>query len=129
MAVNEAAVREFFELRGLRVSQRRKFIAPGAQAEEEIDFLVLNPASAAGNRPTPAVPHGAFRSPTDRKRRGGGERLALEAFQSQPPGAGPRTVSSSPTETFRGLTSQGPRVLLVACSRPPPAPPGSAPGS
>lgn len=54
MAVNEAIVREFFELRGFLVSQRRKFVAPGAPDEEEIDFLVLNPTpQPATSQPLP----------------------------------------------------------------------------
>ncbi len=43
MAVSETIVREFFELHGFFVQQRRKYVAPNAHEEEEIDFFVLNP--------------------------------------------------------------------------------------
>jgi len=43
-AVSETIVREFFELHGFLVQQRRKFITPTRRgAEEEVDFLVYNP--------------------------------------------------------------------------------------
>ncbi|MBM3880687.1 MAG: hypothetical protein FJ387_13390 [Verrucomicrobia bacterium] len=43
MAVSETIVREFFELHGFWVHQRRKWVAPGGRDEEEIDFFVLQP--------------------------------------------------------------------------------------
>ena len=54
MSVSETIVREFFELRGFLVHQRRKFVAPNAR-EEEIDFLVLNPRAAPDQEPLPFV--------------------------------------------------------------------------
>ena len=44
-AVSETIVREFFELHGFFVRQRRKHVAPGRKPEEDddIDFFVLNP--------------------------------------------------------------------------------------
>ncbi len=43
-AVSETIVREFFELHGFLVQQRRKYITPTRRgAEEEVDFLVYNP--------------------------------------------------------------------------------------
>jgi hypothetical protein len=44
-AVSETIVREYFELHGFLVRQRRKFVAPNRNADDEddIDFFVLNP--------------------------------------------------------------------------------------
>jgi hypothetical protein len=55
VSVSETIVREFFELRGFLVHQRRKFVSPNARDEEEIDFFVLNPRPAAGAEPLPFV--------------------------------------------------------------------------
>lgn len=42
-AVSETLVREFFELHGFLVRQRRKHVTPGGRDDEAIDFFVLNP--------------------------------------------------------------------------------------
>lgn len=42
-AVSETIVREFFELHGFFIRQRRKYIPHNKREEEEIDFFVLNP--------------------------------------------------------------------------------------
>jgi len=42
-AVSETIVREYFELHGFLVQQRRKFVTPTRREEEEVDFLVYNP--------------------------------------------------------------------------------------
>ena len=44
-AVNEAIVREYFEMHGFLVGQPCKYVVPGRQkkAEEEVDLVVLNP--------------------------------------------------------------------------------------
>ncbi len=43
-AVSETIVREFFELHGFLVQQRRKYITPTRRGvEEDVDFLVYNP--------------------------------------------------------------------------------------
>ncbi len=55
MSVSENIVREFFELHGFLVHQRRKFVAPSARDEEEIDFLVLNPRPRPASGPLPSV--------------------------------------------------------------------------
>lgn len=55
MAVSETIVREFFELHGFFVQQRRKYVAPNARDEEEIDFFVLNPQPQAGSAALPFV--------------------------------------------------------------------------
>ena len=55
MAVSETIVREFFELHGFFVRQRRKYVAPNARDEEEIDFFVLNPQPQAGSAALPFV--------------------------------------------------------------------------
>ena len=47
-AVSEAIVREYFELHGFFVRQRRKFVAPTRVEDDEIDFFVLNPNPASG---------------------------------------------------------------------------------
>lgn len=49
--VSEALVREFFEARGCLVRQHRKFVAPGAAADDEADLLVWHPRPAAGAPP------------------------------------------------------------------------------
>jgi hypothetical protein len=49
-AVNEALVREYFELHGFFVRQGRKFIAPQQRDNDEVDFFVVHPA------PTPEPP-------------------------------------------------------------------------
>lgn len=43
MAVSETMVREYFELRGFLVRQLKKYLAPGAREDDEVDFLVMNP--------------------------------------------------------------------------------------
>ena len=45
-AVDENIVREYFELHGFLVCQRRKYIVQARQksADEEVDLIVLNPA-------------------------------------------------------------------------------------
>lgn len=52
--VSEALVREFFEARGFLVRQHRKFVAPGASADDEADLFVWNPRPATGG-PRPFV--------------------------------------------------------------------------
>ena len=53
-AVDEGLVREFFELHGFLVCQRRKYIVQSRQksADEEVDLIVLNPSTPAGAAPT-----------------------------------------------------------------------------
>jgi hypothetical protein len=53
-AVSESIVREYFELRGFLVRQRRKYVASTRRDDEDdIDFFVLNPQPqpASGDRP------------------------------------------------------------------------------
>lgn len=52
-AVDEGIVREFFELHGFLVSQRRKYIVQSRQktGDEQVDLIVLNPAAAATDAP------------------------------------------------------------------------------
>jgi hypothetical protein len=49
-AVDEGIVREFFELHGFLVCQRRKYVVQSRQktADEEVDLIVLNPHATAG---------------------------------------------------------------------------------
>jgi len=49
-AVDEGIVREFFELHGFLVCQRRKYIVQTRQktADEEVDLIVLNPTVPSG---------------------------------------------------------------------------------
>jgi hypothetical protein len=49
-AVDEAVVREYFESHGFLVCQRRKYLAQTRQksADEEINFMVLNPRAKPG---------------------------------------------------------------------------------
>jgi hypothetical protein len=54
-AISETIVREYFELHGFLVCQQRKHTPVGRSAEEDIDFLVLNPRSAASSLPLPGV--------------------------------------------------------------------------
>ena len=42
-AVNEALVREYFELHGFFVRQGRKFVAPQVRDDDEVDFFVVHP--------------------------------------------------------------------------------------
>jgi len=55
MPVSEAIVRECFERRGFLVRQCRKHVTPGARAEADFDFLVLNPRPVAADTPLPMV--------------------------------------------------------------------------
>lgn len=55
VSVSETIVREFFELHGFLVHQRRKFVTPSLRDEEEIDFLILNPRPVKAPGPLPAV--------------------------------------------------------------------------
>jgi hypothetical protein len=52
-AVDEGIVREYFELNGFLVCQRRKYIVQARQktGDEEVDLIVLNPAVPAGVAP------------------------------------------------------------------------------
>lgn len=52
-AVDEGIVREFFELHGFLVCQRRKYIvqARHKSADEEVDLIVLNPRAVPGAVP------------------------------------------------------------------------------
>jgi len=52
-AVDEGLVREFFELHGFLVCQRRKYIVHSRQksADEEVDLIVLNPGAPPGATP------------------------------------------------------------------------------
>ena len=54
-AVSEIIVREYFELHGFLVRQQRKHLAPTRAEDEEIDFLVLNPAAPKTGAPLPFV--------------------------------------------------------------------------
>ncbi len=51
-AVDENIVREYFELHGFLVCQRRKYIVQARQksADEEVDLIVLNPGDPARGR-------------------------------------------------------------------------------
>jgi hypothetical protein len=53
-AVDESIVREFFELHGFLVCQRRKYIVQTRQksADEQVDLIVLNPVAPPGATPT-----------------------------------------------------------------------------
>jgi hypothetical protein len=53
-AVDESIVREYFELHGFLVCQRRKYIVQARQktADEEVDLIVLNPGAPPGSAPT-----------------------------------------------------------------------------
>ncbi len=54
-AVDEAIVREFFESHGFLVCQRRKYIAQARKksADEEINFMILNPRARPPSQPVP----------------------------------------------------------------------------
>src|SRR5881394_2768194 len=54
-AVSETIVREYFELHGFFVRQRRKYIASSRREDEEIDFFVLNPHQGESDKPLPFV--------------------------------------------------------------------------
>src|SRR5579871_1736845 len=52
-AVDEGIVREYFELHGFLVCQRRKYIVQARQksADEEVDLIMFNPRAPAGTVP------------------------------------------------------------------------------
>jgi hypothetical protein len=52
-AVDETIVREYFELHGFLVCQRRKYVVQARQktTQEEVDLIVLNPRAAASGTP------------------------------------------------------------------------------
>ena len=52
-AVDETIVREYFELHGFLVCQRRKYIVQARQktTQEEVDLIVLNPRAVPGGTP------------------------------------------------------------------------------
>jgi hypothetical protein len=54
-AVSEIIVREYFELHGFLVRQQRKHLTPTRAEDEEIDFLVVNPAAPKAGGPVPFV--------------------------------------------------------------------------
>jgi hypothetical protein len=55
-AVSESIVREYFELRGFLVRQRRKYIGQTrTEEEDDIDFFVLNPEPHTKPEPPPFV--------------------------------------------------------------------------
>ena len=53
-AVDEGIVREYFELHGFLVCQRRKYIVQARQktGDEEVDLIVLSPGAPPGAAPT-----------------------------------------------------------------------------
>lgn len=53
-AVDEGIVREYFELHGFLVCQRRKYIVQARQktGDEEVDLIVLSPGAPSGAAPT-----------------------------------------------------------------------------
>ena len=53
--VSETIVREYFELHGFFVRQRRKYLAQTRREDDEIDFSVLNPRFQAGGAALPFV--------------------------------------------------------------------------
>lgn len=55
MPVSDTIVRECFERRGFLVRQCRKHVTPGARAEADFDFLVLNPRPVTADTPLPPV--------------------------------------------------------------------------
>ncbi len=54
-AVSETMVREYFELHGFFVRQRRKYLAQTRREDDEVDFTVLNPRFEAGGVALPFV--------------------------------------------------------------------------
>ena len=54
-AVSETIVREYFELQGFLVRQQRKYLSPTREEDEQVDFLVLNPAVAKAGEALPFV--------------------------------------------------------------------------
>jgi hypothetical protein len=52
-AVDETIVREYFELHGFLVCQRRKYVVQARQktTQEEVDLIVLNPRASASETP------------------------------------------------------------------------------
>jgi len=54
-AVSESIVREFFELHGFLVCQQRKYTAVRREAEEDIDFLVVNHRPVPATTPLPGI--------------------------------------------------------------------------
>ncbi len=52
-AVDETIVREYFELHGFLVCQRRKYVVQARQktTQEEVDLIVLNPRAASSETP------------------------------------------------------------------------------
>lgn len=55
MAISEAIVREFFELQGFFVHQRRKYVTPSVEDDDEADFYVLNPSAVPATAAPPFV--------------------------------------------------------------------------
>ena len=53
--VSESIVREYIELHGFLVRQRRKFVAPSRAEDEEVDFLVMNPTASPPGGKLPFV--------------------------------------------------------------------------
>ncbi len=54
-AVSETIVREYFELHGFLICQQRKYTPVGRSAEEDVDFLVMNPRPVVDSAVLPAV--------------------------------------------------------------------------
>jgi len=52
-AVSESIVREYFEMHGFFVRQRRKYAARNRREDEEVDFQVINPRAEAATSPLP----------------------------------------------------------------------------
>jgi hypothetical protein len=57
-AINEAIVREYFELHGFLVRQERKYEPRGKPEVDGIDFFVWNPQSITPEKPAPFVLEG-----------------------------------------------------------------------
>lgn len=54
-AINEAIVREYFELHGFLLRQQRKSFSPNRRDDEDVDFVVVNPSPQTVETPLPFV--------------------------------------------------------------------------
>jgi hypothetical protein len=102
--VSETIVREFFELHDFVVRQYRKYVA-AMRDDDEVDFLVLNPAPAPGNGALPFVLESEDLKRVERAL------VVIKAWHTET--FGPGVLTSNP-ELFRFLEKKSFQQALTA---------------
>jgi len=102
--ISETIVREFFELNEFVVRQYRKYVA-ATRGDDEVDFLVLNPAPATGNGSLPFLLESGDVKRVERAL------VVIKAWHTET--FGPGVLTSTP-ELFRFLEKKSFQQALTA---------------